>query len=148
METDLEDETPEDEYLRVNCPRIFDVRNIIDAIANKWSNVVYPYKNQENTNKLYKVFDTLLKTLGGGKCAEFILGFLDGRLRQVLKAAVAQALSVDSLAPFRALLDEPISNQEHGQVYRGRVCLWGIYRQDRSENADGCRSGSPRIQQA
>ncbi len=61
MKTDLEDETPEDEYLRVNCPRIFDVRNIIDAIANKWSNVVYPYKNQENTNKLYKVFDTLLK---------------------------------------------------------------------------------------
>ena len=105
METDLEDETPEDEYLRVNCPRIFDVRNIIDAIANKWSNVVYPYKNQENTNKLYKVFDTLLKTLGGGKCAEFIVGFLDGRLRQVLKAAVAQALTVESLAPVRALLD-------------------------------------------
>ena len=103
----MEDETPEDEYLRVNCPRIFDVRNIIDAIANKWSNVVYPYKNQENTNKLYKVFDTLLKTLSGDKCAEFIVGFLDGRLRQVLKAAVAQALTVESLAPVRALARNP-----------------------------------------
>ncbi len=58
----------EEEYLRENCPRTFDVRKIMDtirdairdAIHRRWSSVVHPYTDEDDTYKLYKMFETLL----------------------------------------------------------------------------------------
>ena len=116
------EETPEEEYLRLECSKPKDLKKMFDAIRERWPNLKYPQgkrkesgAHSDETGRLHKMFETVLETLSGGKCDEFLLDFLEGRYRSGLKSSVTQALCSDVLNPLHDLIDSCKVSKDTGR---------------------------------
>jgi len=98
-------------FLRQTCPRPKDLKQLFEAIRQRWPKLKYPLgkrkesgAHSDETGRLHSMSDVILETLSGGKCDEFLLDYLDGRYRRELKTKVTDGLAAQFLDPLKDLL--------------------------------------------